>query len=207
MLEQYVYPPRPEKHFHPRDLDTFEKMKTLIAQPKLNGSCCVSMVNDAKFAFYNRHKESFAKFVFLGQELRDSFKEKGLTIFCGEYLNKSQADDKTTQTNGRLVLFDFTWYNGKSLVGTKFEERSQLLRSLFEIKEYNKWLDQISTNLFIVKNFETGFRELWDDVVKYDVYEGLVLKKKHGILRPGSVEQNNTDWQVKCRKPTKNYTN
>lgn len=206
MFENYVYPPRPEKMFPASELSHFESMNMFIAQPKLNGSCCVAIVNGEKCNFYNRRKETFSKFVFSGNEMRNSFSERGLTIFCGEYLNKSQRDAKTENTNGRLVLFDIIWYAGKSLVGTKFDERQKLLRSLFTTTEYDKWIDRISDNLFIVKNFESNFDEIWKELIQQDVYEGLVLKKKRGLLRPGTSQQNNTDWQIKCRKPTKNYS-
>lgn len=205
-FENYVYPPRPEKKFPATSLAMFDRMKIFYGQPKLNGSCCVAVCNGEKINFYNRHKETFAKFIFSGQELRANFKEQGLTIFCGEYLNKSQNDENGNNTNGRLCLFDVIWYDGKSLVGTKLEYRQELLRKIFKAEHYNDWLDRVSNNLFIVKNFETNFEDEWNKMIKHDVYEGLVLKRKDGILRPGSTEKNNMDWQIKCRKPTKNYT-
>jgi hypothetical protein len=204
-FENYVYPPRPENTFPTSKLKDFENMKMFIAQPKMNGSSCVSICNNSQARFYNRHKETFAKFVFSSEELLQNLKVTGLTIFCGEYLNKSQ-DDEFGNTNGRYILFDILSYDGKSLVHQTVEQRQALLRSIFEIKEYGQWIDRISQNLFIVKNFETNFEEIWNKITPYPVYEGLVLKKKNGKLRPGTVKNNNTDWQIKCRKPTKNYT-
>lgn len=207
MFENYVYPPRPEKKFPASDLQTYDNMKRFIGQPKLNGSCCVAIVNGEKTNFYNRHKETFAKFIFSGRELRNQFSAEGLTIFVGEYLNKSQNDETNNDTNGRLVLFDVIWYDGKSLVGSKFIDRQNLLREkIFKVQPYGQWVDKISDNLFIVKNFDTDFKKHWDDMIKYEVYEGLVLKKADGILQPSRSEKNNMDWQIKCRKPTKNYT-
>ena len=172
----------------------------------MNGSCCVTVCNDEKVNFYNRHKETFGKFVFSKQEMRANFKEPGLAIFCGEYLNKSQADEQSKETNGRLVLFDVIWYNNKSLVGTKAIERQELLRKIFPTQRYNDWIDRVSENLFMVKNFDKDFLNLYNDMTKHAVYEGLVLKRRDGVLRPGSTEKNNMDWQIKCRKETKNYT-
>lgn len=204
-FENYVYPPRPENTFPKEKLSDFEKMKMFIAQPKMNGSSCVAIINNSKVRFYNRHKETFAKFLFSGEELLKNLKVTGLTILCGEYLNKSQNDEKG-DTNFRYVLFDILAYDSKSLVHQTVQQRQDLLRSIFEIKEYNKWIDRISENLFIVKNFETGFDQIWSEITPYPVYEGLVLKKKNGKLKPGTVKNNNTDWSIKCRKPTKNYT-
>ena len=58
----------------------------------------------------------------------------------------------------------------------------------------------------MVKNFDKDFLNLYNDMTKHAVYEGLVLKRRDGVLRPGSTEKNNMDWQIKCRKETKNYT-
>ncbi len=204
-FDNYVYPPRPESVFPKERLSDFEKMKMFYAQPKLNGSSCLAIINNGKVRFYNRHKETFAKFVFSSEEILQNLKVTGLTILCGEYLNKSQNDEKGS-TNHRYVLFDILSYDGKSLVHQTVQQRQELLRTIFEIKEYNTWIDRISENLFIVKNFEDDFEKLFNDIIPYPVYEGLVLKKKNGKLRPGTVKNNNTDWQIKCRKPTKNYT-
>jgi hypothetical protein len=37
------------------------------------------------------------------------------------------------------------------------------------------------------------------------MYEGLVMKRPTGTLETGMREANNTGWQVKVRKATKNY--
>lgn len=206
MFENYVYPPRPASIIPTEKLQQYENMKMFFAQPKLNGSCCVIIINGDKINFYNRHKETFTKFDFPVQEMRDLMGGKKLTVLIGEYLNKSQADETGKAHNGRIYLFDILNYDGTSLVGQSADDRQKLLRSVFELKPFNTWCDRISENLFIVKNFETGFAEIWKEITPIPVYEGLVLKKKHAKLKPGTVKANNTDWQVKCRKPTKNYS-
>jgi hypothetical protein len=50
-----------------------------------------------------------------------------------------------------------------------------------------------------------GFEKLYQDIVKVDMYEGLVIKKIDSKLTFGFQELNNHDWQVKCRKETKVY--
>jgi hypothetical protein len=42
-------------------------------------------------------------------------------------------------------------------------------------------------------------------LIKIDMIEGLVLKRKSAKLEIGNTENNNTKSQVKFRKPTKNY--
>jgi hypothetical protein len=65
---------------------------------------------------------------------------------------------------------------------------------------------EFSQIILILKSNLNDFDQIWSEITPYPVYEGLVLKKKNGKLKPGTVKNNNTDWSIKCRKPTKNYT-
>jgi len=57
----------------------------------------------------------------------------------------------------------------------------------------------------MVKSFESDFVKLYNDIIKIDMLEGWVLKRKSGKLERGTREKNNVGWSIKCRKPTKNY--
>jgi hypothetical protein len=48
--------------------------------------------------------------------------------------------------------------------------------------------------------------ESWKKLVSVEMYEGLVFKKPSAKLDVGYKPANNTGWQVKVRKPTKNYS-
>jgi len=60
-------------------------------------------------------------------------------------------------------------------------------------------------NVYKAPYYTKSFDLLYQSIVNTDLYEGLVLKRKNAKLTLGLNEKNNSDWQIKCRKPTKNY--
>ena len=209
----YIYPPRPENKITPDQLDVWQA-KGYFAQPKLNGSCCLLFMKDNKVRNFGRHKNEDLK----GKGAKDSF---SLTadqlnflnpfpdewmVLVGEYMNKSQNYSDGKPWNHKFVIFDILVYKGEYLVGTTFEFRKNLLDELYGQVEYDDFLYKISNDVFRVKTFYNFFKATWDKLVTIDMFEGLVLKKIDGKLERGTREANNVGTQVKCRKPTKNYT-
>jgi hypothetical protein len=96
-------------------------------------------------------------------------------------------------------------FEDQYLIGSTFKTRVDLLDSLYKQTDYNEYLTKISEKLFKVKSYESDFREIFNYLVKIDLVEGLVLKRKNSRLEIGNTENNNTKSQVKFRKPTKNY--
>jgi hypothetical protein len=82
-----------------------------------------------------------------------------------------------------------------------------MLLSLYENESYDPYINKCSTldNLYVVKSFETDFKEIFDELTQIDMYEGLVLKRKDAKLELGLGEKNNTKTQIKFRKEAKNY--
>ena len=56
------------------------------------------------------------------------------------------------------------------------------------------------------ESFYENFNTIYQKIVQIDMYEGWVLKKRMAKLKNGLSEKNNTDSQMKFRKPTKNYS-
>ena len=57
----------------------------------------------------------------------------------------------------------------------------------------------------MVERIMDKFKETYDEITQYQMYEGLVLKRLDGKLENGITSTNNTRTQIKCRKNTKNY--
>lgn len=203
-MKKYIYPPRPETKIPSSSLETFDKMGKFIAQPKLNGSSMEVYTNGKTITLMNRHKEPIACKMDKG-ELLALFSGENEMILCGEYMNKNQKDETGKYWNLKYVIWDIIMYNGQHLIGTTFEERYQLLEKLFPGKPVKKHLHQISENVFRVNAIKTGFKKVFDEITKYDMYEGLVMKRIDGKLENGTTEKNNVRTQIKCRKETKNY--
>jgi len=199
----YIFPPRPENTIPSEAIEVFDD-GTFIAQPKLNGSCCLIFTNGKEFFCMNRHQERLTN-VQIMDELLSLHRGDGWMVLVGEYLNKSKLDENNNLFNHKFVLFDILVYNNKYLLGTTFLERQHLLDEIYKLEEYNSYLFKISDNTYRVKNFMSNFTKLWNEIVKIDVFEGFVFKRKKAPLEIGTSQKNNTKSQLKCRKKTKNY--
>jgi ATP-dependent DNA ligase len=203
---KYVYPPRPKNAVSPEDLDFWDN-NTLIAQPKMNGSNCIIFTNGEDFFVMNRHKQRLTNFKITRDELSEIYRGDGeWMIINGEYMNKSQNDENKKVFNHKLVIFDILAYNGEYLVGSTFSERVELLDRIYGKNESGKdYLYSISSNVYRVKSYTTDFKRIFDEFIKIDMIEGLVMKRSSAKLEAGLTESNNIKSQLKCRKPTLNY--
>lgn len=206
---KYIYPPRAENKIASESLPTFEEMGKFIAEPKLNGSSMQIYFGDGgkEIKLMNRHKQPIACKMDK-EELRKLYRGTGEMILCGEYMNKNQKDELGKPWNIKYVIWDIIMLNGKHLIGTTFEERYYIICNLYgETNQVvkKKVLQSISENCFRVISSYGNFLNLYEDITKYQMFEGLVLKKKDGKLEDGYSENNNIKTQIKCRKATKNY--
>jgi len=201
---KYLYPPRPATKAPSSGLPTYERMG-YIAQPKLNGSCGVLFLDGKVAKLMGRHNNQLSREVIDREKLKSLHRGSGWIVLVGEYMNKSQKD-RSGKIFAGFVIFDILVYGGKLLRGTTFSERQEILDSLYAPQgDYDEYLSILGPGLFRVKNFTTGFSSRWLQLTKVPMYEGFVLKRPGGILEEGLRENNNTGWQLKIRKATKNY--
>ncbi len=211
----YIWPPRPEVKCPAVDLEKYDNGE-FIGQPKLNGMAIVVFTNGVELEVYNRHKERMA---LLSNSKDIDFRGLATTgnwfVFAGEYLNKGQVGETGAIERNKFVLWEILVYNGRYLVGSTLGERLDLLETMFpcertritpdtmEIYDHLCWtkLDGI----YKVPSYLGNFTELYNQIVKTPLYEGLLLKKKDSKLGYGTQERNNCDWQIKARRETKNY--
>ena len=203
---RYLYPPRPKNAISPEDL-TFWDNDSLLAQPKLNGSNSTIYTDGKKVIVMNRHNQRLTNFRLTDEEVKSLYRGNGgWMILNGEYLNKSKMDETGRPFNHKFVIFDILCFDGDYLVGKTFEERVQILDSLYGQKDCEKdYLFGISENVYRVKSYLTGFNELYNKLTPIDMIEGLVMKRRNARLEVGSSEMNNVKSQIKCRKSTLNY--
>ena len=204
---RYIYPPRPRNPISSDELNFWDN-KSLIAQPKLNGSNCVIFMDGTRNMVMNRHNQRLTNFELPQSELNALYKcnPGELMVINGEYLNKSKQDERGVTFNHKLVIFDILVFKSDYLVGSTFSDRITLLDELYGTKDSEKpYLYSVSDNVYRVKSFETGFKQIFDDLTKIDMVEGLVLKRKSAKLEIGNTENNNTKSQLKARKATKMY--
>ena len=168
-----------------------------------------SSSNGIDMYVYNRHNDKLTGFSITQEEINDTlFKcERGKwMMWNGEYMNKSKNDEDGKVFNHKLVLFDTLVVNSDYLLGKTFQERLDILDYLYGAKECErKYYHKISDNIFKVKNYYKDYSMLYNEMIKTDMIEGLVLKRKNARLEPGRSEINNEKSMIKFRKPTKNY--
>ena len=213
---RYIYPPRPEMTTHFSELDKYDN-GTFLAQPKYNGTCCVVFMNKAGIRVMNRHNglitSDYNNVDFEGL-YQDSGCE-GWLVLCGEFLNKNKKGEDGKPFNLKFIIFDILVYDNEYLIGSKLIERIDLLNRLFpetstlvfenKINSYSHLNVTRYENIFKAPSYGADFKAFYKSIVDTDLYEGLVLKRKESRLSLGFSEKNNSDWQIKCRKPTKNY--
>ncbi len=203
---RYIFPPRPKNAISPDDLNFWDN-GTLICQPKLNGSNCLIFTNGHKIIVMNRHNQRLTNFQLSDAEVKNLYRGNGgWMILNGEYLNKSKSDETGQAFNHKFVIFDILCYDGDYLVGKTFEERVNLLDTLYDqVNSEKDYLYSISTNVYRVKSYRDGFKQFFDKYTPIDMIEGVVLKRANARLELGATEQNNIKSQLKSRKPTLNY--
>jgi ATP-dependent DNA ligase len=127
-------------------------------------------------------------------------------VLNGEYLNKNKRDERGVSFNHKLILFDILVYDSEYLVGKTFDERINMIYSMYGTKETSKdYLFEVSDNIFIAKTYYSDFKSTFDHYSKIELIEGLVMKRKSAKLEIANGEKNNWRSQIKCRKPEKNY--
>ena len=201
----YIYPPRPKNAVPPNNIVKWDN-GTMLSQPKINGCNWSIYMNEDHSYIMNRHGQRLTNFQLSKDELSKLYRGKGWMIINGEYLNKSKRDETGDFFNHKLIIFDILVFNGDYLVGKTFQERIDLLDSLYGCNDSDKYyLYSISENVYRVKSYYDNFDDIFNKFIKIDVIEGLVCKRKNARLELGVSENNNVKSQIKFRKKCNSY--
>lgn len=210
---KYFYPPRPEFKVPPIELAKYDNGEYL-AQPKYNGTCAMVFTNGKDLHVYNRHKEPLSKYS-PDIEFLKLAKSAAWYVYAGEYLNKGKLGEAGEKEKDKFVIWDVLVWAGNYLVGQSLEQRLELLEHIYpcnramvsagKIEIYDHLCCTEFQGIYKSPTYMNNFDGLYKDIVKTDLYEGLVMKKKNSLLNFGFQSLNNHDWQIKCRKETKIY--
>jgi hypothetical protein len=207
-LYNYIYPPRPANAVPVANITDYDN-GSMFCQPKMNGSNCTIYTDGNQFVVMNRHSQRLTNFRINKEELSLLYKEgmSGWLVLNGEYLNKSKTDETGQVFNHKLIIFDILVYNSDYLVGKTFQERIQLLDTLYgQTSSEKNYLFSITPQIYRVKSFTESFSEKFNELTERgSVVEGIVMKRKGARLEVGNTPSNNSRSQIKCRVQTKNY--
>ena len=217
---RYIFPPRADNALPAESLKNYDN-GTYLAQPKLNGDCMEVFTNGKETIVMDRHKKSFKKTIKMQSQLEKLHRETDIgqknkwMVLVGEHMTKSKKNAEGKFWNDKFVIFDIIVFDGIQLIGKTFAERQALLDKLYGTEEVALTKDGAYKDKFLyatevegvfrVKSFRDCFTAVWNDLIKIDMYEGLVLKRADAKLENGNTEKNNLNSQCKFRKPTKNY--
>jgi ATP-dependent DNA ligase len=206
----YIYPPRPEMKASGGEISRYDN-GDYIAQPKYNGDCVILTRRNGKWSIFNRHKEPYTKCAQIPD--MDPLLPRGDFVLAGEYLSKNKTGEHGPMNNV-IILWDVLVWDGLWLINSTVESRLNLLETIPAsrsvvgpggMEQYDHVLVTAQPRIYRAPAYISGFAQLYADIIKTDLYEGLVLKRRQGRLTPGLVEKNNTSWQLKFRKPSANY--
>jgi ATP-dependent DNA ligase len=171
------------------------------AEIKYNGDrLCLHYSDDLQGASACSHKS----FTFYGRlnnilkyqpskELLDQLLSLNLpkeTQLDGELMHKH-----TTDIKHKIFFYDIYVLKGKD-VREDLKTRREILHDLIKSK---------LPNIEITEVFPTNFRQKFEEVTKIHENEGLVMKDIRGKIQFTTNKSYDVNWQLKIRKPTKNY--
>lgn len=203
----YIYPPRPKNPIPTQTIGKWDN-GSMLAQPKLNGSNCLIFSNGSEVYSMNRHNQRLTNFQLNNSEILELYRpnSSGWIVLNGEYMNKSKRDENGMIFNHKFVIFDILVFNSDYMVGSTFDYRTNLLENIYGSNPCDKnYLYQITDNIYHVKNYKSNFVNIFNDLSKIDMIEGIVIKRRGAKLELGTTENNNARSMVKARKSTKNY--
>lgn len=210
----YIWPARPSKAI-PSQLLTFYEERGWVAQFKKNGTCTVLYVTpEREVIVKTRHNDDHKNWKpDASGEWFKTIPGKNWYVFFVEVLHNKVSTIKDT-----IYVFDIAVSDGTLLVNKTFTERQQIIKNLFGIDK-NLHVNAtpshyvINDKLWVARCIESGFSDIMkfiqnraDKTEGNPEDEGLVLKNPTAIFDRPSRQTSNSDWQVKCRVGSKNFS-
>lgn len=195
---RYIYPPRPKSKIKPEQLAFMESQGIYLWQPKFDGDRCVAVIDDNKAVLSNRHGKwhSTHDFPSIRSELLELKVPNGTHYLDGELIKH--------QDESVLVLFDvLQWV--KYLTGVTQEDRLKILDDLGGFSHDSLPVNQINDHLWVCHHGDSNFCDRFSEFIGQPILEGLVLRKKDSMLSNWGAREYEADWQIRCRRPAKNY--
>ena len=202
-----IYPPRIEIILPPENL---ERIRGYYAEYKYNDIRTLIHILPGEILLMTRKREPV--------------KEYSLTEPMKNALNRLRLDPTKLHTldggiirhlsiggEHPIVLWDVLVHDNIPLIDRTMVDRYRLLE---KICGHPKKLEnstghqiglEVSGALWLAPLFTSNFKARYLVATQVDYLEGLVLKNPHAPLESSRHEENNTSWQIKIRKPAKNY--
>jgi ATP-dependent DNA ligase len=206
----YLYPPRPSSKlkFGSDTYKTFQSRANYIAQLKLNGQRnCIYRFPDGHYEMWNRHKEKHRNYsppqwIIDEIEATFTFIDGTFTVLDCELLHNKDRDTKNI-----LYFWDVLVLNGEYLIGKTYRDRYDMLLNMIKVPLTRGDMYYIATpNIWVAINLSPLMWDVMWEKTSISYVEGYVIKNMNAKLELGLRPENNGTWQIRCRKPHKNYS-
>jgi len=163
-----------------------------IAEVKKNGSrLCLHKV-DGEYLWYNRDK----KLLNYTPSSEVLVELESLNLPDNTHIDAELLHHKTKHIKNHIYVYDIYQYAGNPIM-EPLSGRRQLLTEIFKSKSLNHF--ELATM------YESDFIALFYDVIEKEENEGLVIKNLNGKIIWDMKKSPDVWWQIKVRKPNKNY--
>ena len=195
----------------PGQLQRYSDDPKWLAQLKFNGQRNpVFVPADGEAQVFGRKGAQHGDYVLPGK-IANEFKSLSLLDgkdywFDSELLNKKTKDKSYKH---RIILFDVL-YIGKHLFnGPTLAQRVEILADICKhptkIEPAHGIALQVTEHIWMAQTFFTDFVARFKEFLFCDEIEGLVLKRGDSKLDSIGGKEHEVSWQIRCRKPSKNY--
>jgi ATP-dependent DNA ligase len=186
----YFYPEKPRLvHIDQPLFSELSEYEHWIAERKYNGSRLqLHIAGDLQF--WNRHGQKMD--YQCTPEIGEAFsKIAGYTLFDGELRH-----NKVQGVRDKIILYDVFIWRDELLIDKPFWYRRNILEYLFPVN---------GEPVGITEQFHESFPALFDDVIRDQEIEGLVMKNTRGMLNLGRTGNQESNWMYKVRRPNNSY--
>lgn len=186
----YYFPNRPLL----QSIDSIKKYsgKEWIAELKKNGDRLELFIQNGKYLFMNRYKKEF-KYKPTSDVL-DSISD--LRLPNGTQIDAELLHNKTKHIKHLIYVYDVYQWKNKRIV-LPFCERRELLEQYFSLD---------GKHIQLAFQYANRFLRVFEKNITAKENEGLVLKNLQGRIKFSVVRSNDVAWQIKIRRPSKNYS-
>jgi len=191
-----------------------DKDADTVAELKINGTHLIlkrfegDFVSDRRYEFWGRD----------GKKLKYNPSSKVLGALDRlEWEGDCELDGELehTKVHSRkhtIMLHDVIIWNGELLTDKTFAERRKILESLFDgrvilmdVVEKRDYVKLKNLTVYPAIQWKKGYKEVYDEYIKFDEVEGLVIKKLSALLKVGTRDCPIVTSMFKVRRPHKNY--
>jgi ATP-dependent DNA ligase len=190
---KYFYPEAPRLINIDQPLfDQLETDENTVAEPKKNGQRLQLHFEHHGIEFWSRHGTPLVYTP--SQEIVSLIKGLDLPGYC--ILDGELRHNKTIGVRHKIMFFDVLVWDSELLITKPFKYRRQLLLQVLQCD---------SEPICVAPQYKSDYRGIYENLIKDDENEGLVIKNLQGILRLGRKTAYESSWMWKVRKPSGRY--